>query len=123
MSFFTMRQGTTESNNSFLNRFKSNVHNLELVGGSNFMYSTEHVELRDGAVNTNTDRNKVKDKSLVIYFLKRDDVKRYRPLLEQLQKGAYLGREEYDTLIRFSGQFNAVVERYQQNTTRNKGRG
>ena len=87
------------------------------------MYSTEHVELRDGAVNTNTDRNKVKDKSLVIYFLKRDDVKRYRPLLEQLQKGAYLGREEYDTLIRFSGQFNAVVERYQQNTTRNKGRG
>ena len=47
LSFFTMRQGETESNNSFLNRFKSNVHNLELVGGSNFMYSTEHVELRD----------------------------------------------------------------------------
>ena len=37
MSFFTVRQVETESNNSFLNRFKSNVQNLELVGGINFL--------------------------------------------------------------------------------------
>ena len=29
----------------------------------------------------------------------------------------------YDTLIRFSGRFNSVGERYQQNPTRNQGRG
>ena len=40
MSFFTVSQGETESKNSFLNRIKSNVQNLEMVGGINFMYST-----------------------------------------------------------------------------------
>ena len=54
ISFFTMRQGETESNNSFLNRFKSNVQNFELVGGSNFLYRIEHVELIDGAVSIDT---------------------------------------------------------------------
>ena len=40
MYFFTVRQGETESNGVFLNISKSNVQNLELVGGSNFLYIT-----------------------------------------------------------------------------------
>ena len=68
------------------------------------------MELIDGAVDTNTDRNKARDNLLAIYFLKRADLKRYRRILEQLQESAYLGRDEYpqttvdvyDTLIRLS---------------------
>ena len=75
ISFFTMRQGETESNNSFLNDFKSNVQNLELAGGSNFLYSTEHVELIDGEVATDSDRKKAREKLLVICFLKRTYLK------------------------------------------------
>ena len=111
-----MRQGETESNHSFLNDFKSNVQNLELAGGSNLLYSTEHVELIDGEVATDSDRKKAREKLLVICFLKRTYLKRYRRLLEQLQESAYLGRDKYpqttvdvyDTLISFSGKFNSV---------------
>ena len=58
MYFFTMRQGETESNDSFLNCFKSNVQNLELVRGGNFLYSTENLDLSDGGAAINTDRKK-----------------------------------------------------------------
>ena len=116
MSFFTMKQGETKSNNYFLNSFKSNVQNLELVVGRNFLYSTEHVELIYGEVVTDADNNKEREKFLAICSLKIADLKRCRRLLEQLQESAYLGRDKYpqttldvyDTLIRFSGQFNSV---------------
>ena len=73
-----------------------------------------------------------KDRSyLTCVFLKRSDLKRYRCILEQLQESAYFGRDEYpqttvgvyDILIRFSGQFNSVGERYQHKPTRNQGMG
>ena len=80
ISFFTIRQGEIESNNSFLNRFKSNVQNLELVGGSNFLYIIEHLELSDGEVVTDADRKKAREKFLAI-FLKISDLKRYCCLL------------------------------------------
>ena len=52
-----MRQGETESNDLFLNFFKSNVQNLELVGGTKFLYITEHVELSGGSAASNNYRN------------------------------------------------------------------
>ena len=58
MFFFTMRQGESESNDLFLNRFKSNVQNLELVGGRKFLYITENLDLSGGVESTNTYRNK-----------------------------------------------------------------
>ena len=82
MYFFTMRQGETKSKNSLLNRFKSNVQILELVGGRKFLYNTEHVELSNGEVVTDADRKKARDKFLAICFLKRSDLKRYRRLLK-----------------------------------------
>ena len=90
------------------------MQNLKLVGGSNFLYSTKHEELSDVAGVTYADRNKARDKFLAVCFWKRSYLKRYCRLLEQLQESAYLGRDEYpqtmvdvyDTLIRFSGQFN-----------------
>ena len=96
------------------------MQNLELVGGRNFLYSTEHVELSDVEVSKNNDSNQSREKFLAIRFLKRAELKRYRRLLEQLQESMYLGRDEYpqtmmdvyDTLIRFSGKFNSVGERY-----------
>ena len=68
MSFFTIRQGETESNNYFLNRFKSNVQNLELFRERNFLYSTEHVELNGGVVDTNNNKKKAREKFLAIFF-------------------------------------------------------
>ena len=89
------------------------------------------MEFSDGAVATNTNRNKSREKLLAICFLKKTDLKRYLCLLEQLQESAYLGRDEYpqtavyvyDTLTRFLGKFNSVGERYRQNLTRNQGQG
>ena len=68
MSFFTTRQGETESNNSFLNCFKSNVQNLELFGCRNFLYRIEHVELIGGAVAIDTGRKKGREKFFDICF-------------------------------------------------------
>ena len=106
------------------------MQKLELVRGGNFLYSTEHVELSDGSVSANTDRKKLRDNFLAICFLKIYNLKRYLRLLKQLQESAYLGRykypkmtvDVYDTLIRLSGNFNSVGERYRQNLTRNQGR-
>ena len=55
---------------------------LELVGGRKFLYNTEHVELSNGEVVTDADRKKARDKFLAICFLKIDDLKRQRSLLE-----------------------------------------
>ena len=120
MYFFEMRQVETESKNSFLNCFKSNVQNLELVKGINFLYRIEHVELSDGGVSLMPTGRKQERSYLPYFFLKRSDLKIYRRLLEQLQESAYIGREEYphttvdvyDTFTRFSGQFSSVGERY-----------
>ena len=67
MCFFTMRQGETESNDSYLNRFKSNIQNLELVGGSNFLYSAEHVEAK-GATLADSDKKRAKEQFLAMCF-------------------------------------------------------
>ena len=78
------------------------------------------MELIDGEVVTNADNNKAREKFRAIFFLKRDNLKRYRRLLQQLQESTYLVRDEYpqmivdvyDTLIRFSGQFNSMGKCY-----------
>ena len=68
MSFFTMRQEETESNDSFLNRFKSNVQTLELVRGSNVLYSTGHLGSRDGINTTDIYKKNNREKFLAICF-------------------------------------------------------
>ena len=39
LTVFTMRQRDNESNDEYLNRFKSNLQTLELAGGGDFFYS------------------------------------------------------------------------------------
>ena len=115
MCFFKTRQGETESNDLYLKFFKSSVQNLELVGGSNFLYSVEHIEERGEAL-ADSDKKISKEQFLAMCFLKRSDQKRYCHVLDQVQQRAYLGRDKYpkmivsvyDTLIRFLVQFKSV---------------
>ena len=125
---YAMRQGDTELNNSYFTRFKSNVQNLELVGGANFFFSDKHGIYSGEALNE-IEKEQAKEKFLAMCFIKRSDPGRYKVLLDQLQQSLYLGRNEYpiklvnmyNTLIQYSGQFTS--NRPCNRNPANKGRG
>ena len=44
MAFFTMRQGWTEEDDDYLNRFNLRLQNMEMSGGEHLLYSLQLTE-------------------------------------------------------------------------------
>merc|ERR1712127_508753 len=119
-----MRQYKTESNNHFMERFKTNIHTVELAKGGHIFCSHKLSECEDDDSPTIVEMKAEEEKLKVILLLKRADEHRYKKLLTDLRDGLHLGRDEYpknisasyDLLNRSSGQLD-------RNTGRNVSRG
>ena len=69
LTVFTMRQRDNESNDEYLNRFKSNLQTLELAGGGDVFYSKK----LDGKITISTTDEHIqeaKDTTSVSHFMR-----------------------------------------------------
>ena len=81
LTLFTMRQGDTESNDSFLKRFKSNVQSFELAGGEHLF----HGEKLEGKLTDDKEKKEASERFKAVLFVKRADMNRYGVLWRTLK--------------------------------------
>ena len=86
-----MRQGATESNDSYYERFKSNASTVELALGEHVFVCKKFIT----ATPSDDDLSEEKDRFQAMLLLKSSDDKRYSSLKATLHQGATLGRNEY----------------------------
>ena len=95
---YKMKQGPSESNDHYLERFKSNITAVELTHGSQVFYSpgltgTTLANATPEEVNTEEERSKA------ILLLKNADDHRYQALSKKLKENTFLDRDEYPVTI------------------------
>ena len=93
-----MRQGQTEPDDSYVERFKNNVATVEMVQGSNLFYSPGIVG-KSYSLATKQEIYNAKEANLAALMLINADPGRYGDLASNLKKGANLGRDEYPKSI------------------------
>ena len=93
-----MKQGSQESNDNYLTRFKTNVAAIELTGGKHIFVSPtisgtpiEEMSLQEF--------DEEVDKSKAIIFLKCADDGRFGALSKRLKEATYLDCDEYPTSL------------------------
>ena len=137
LAFITMRQGDTESDTSYMKRFRVNTDTLIAAGGQHIFCSPELMDAVDKDNPTEKEKQIEEDKFKAIVFLKRSDQGRYGNFLTELQNSAHLNRDEYpesetaalDLMVRRSGAFDTSLiggrgSRVQRSTRRpGRGRG
>ena len=95
---YKMRQGTQETNDHFLARFKANVTAVKLTGGGHIFFSPKLV----GMDKEDLDQDKVdeeEERSKAVLLLKLADEGRYGALSNSLKEGTFLDRDEYPTTV------------------------
>ena len=95
---FKMRQGPTEANDTFLERYKSNIGVVELSFGD-YIFCCTKVMVKVATVPTDDEITIEKDRFKAMLLLKNADEKRYGGLIARLKEGASLGRVEYPTTV------------------------
>ena len=112
-AFVTIRQGQSESNDSFRKRIETNTVTLELAGGGHILYSPKISEAAD----KNSPKDDKKEVEIqrfkAMIMILRADPARYGSLQESLFEGVYKGRDEfpetltaaYDLLQRIANDF------------------
>ena len=95
---YRMRQGQTEPDDSYVERFKNNVATVEMVQGSNLFYSPGIVG-KSYSLATKQEIYNAKEANLAALMLINAEPGRYRDLASNLKKGANLGRDEYSKSI------------------------
>ena len=112
-AFVTIRQGQSESNDSFRKRIEANAVTLELAGGGHVLYSPKISEASDKN-NPKDDEKEVEiQRFKAMIMILRADPARYGVLQESLFEGVYKGRDEfpetltaaYDLLQRIANDF------------------
>ena len=122
LNLLNMRQQDNESNDHYVERFKANVHTVELARGGHIFCSHELLDLPEDQVPSEEQIQKEEEMFKAIILLARSDEKRYKKLLTDLKDGSHLGRDEYpksvaacfDLMNRTSGQ----LERNDSNFSR-----
>ena len=108
-----MKQGESEANDNYLERFKSNIITVELTGDKDFFYS-KGIMTKDNDDPTNNEIKIEEDKMQAILLLKNADEKRYGGLSKSLKEGSFLKRDEspttiasmYELIVKYSTQDN-----------------
>lgn len=78
-----------------MERFKSNVHTVELAKGGHFFCLRKLLKCDDDDSPTFAEIKAEKEKLKAILLLKRADEQRYKKLLTNHRDGSHLGRDEY----------------------------
>ena len=101
------RQSGTESDNTFLERFKSTIATTELAGGKNVFCPTELKH----KLNDLPDQQEIRveeEKMKSAFLLNNVDGKRYSGLRQRLEEGMMLGRDEYPVTLAHT--YELIVE-------------
>ena len=96
--FMTSRQGQSESDDDYLNKFNSRLENMILAGGGHILCSPQILG-KDMVSCTPMEINTEKERLKAMYFISRANKIRYGDLLEELRKGVYRGWDEYPTTV------------------------
>ena len=94
----TTRQGQSESDDDYLNKFNSILENMILAGGGHILCSPQIIG-KDMVSCTPIEINTEKERFKAMCFILRADKIRYGDLLEELRKGVYIGRDKYTTTV------------------------
>ena len=84
--FITTRQGQSESDDDYLNKFNSILENIILAGGGHIMCIPQILG-KDMASCTTVEIDAQKERFKAMCFILRADENRYGDLLEELRKG------------------------------------
>ena len=111
-----MKQGETEANDNYLERFKSNIMTVELTGGKDF-FCSKGIMTKGNDDPTDDEIKAEEDKMQAILLLKNADEKRYGGLSKSLKEGSFLARDEYP--ISIASMYELMVKYSAQNNTNN----
>ena len=106
-----MKQGETETNDNYLERFKSNIMTVELTGGKDF-FCSKGIVTKDNDDPTDDEIKTEEDKMQAILLLKNADEKRYGGLSKSLKEGFFLVRNEYPITIAYIHREQYIVLQY-----------
>jgi len=115
-TLYKMKQGETEANDNYLERFKSNIMTVELTGGKDF-FCSKGIMTKDDDDPTDDEIKAEEDKMQDIFLLKNADEKRYGGLSKSLKEGSFLARDEYP--ISIASMYELMVKYSAQNNTNN----
>ena len=93
-----MKQGSQESNDNYLSRFKTNIAAVELTGGKHIFASSIICGISVHEMSAEKLNEEI-DKSKAIIFLKCADEGRCGALSKRLREATYLYRDEYPTTL------------------------
>ena len=109
IAFLTMRQGETESNSDYLERFKSNSETVRLMCGNNFFVSAEVLGKN---FYTDEERDDSNERLKAMIMIKRSDNKRFGELKKRLRHATDVNRDEYPTTV--AGAYDLLVRTQDQ---------
>ena len=98
-ALYKMKQGQSESNEHYLERFKANINTVELAKGDHIFSSDELLLRAYGDKPTDRQIEDEKERSKAILLLKNSDDRRYGDLAQRLKEGSYLSRNEYPETV------------------------
>ena len=97
-TLYKMKQGETEANDNYLERFKSKNMTVELTGSKYFFYS-KGIMTKDNDDPTDDEIKTEEEKMLAILLLKIRMKNVYGRLSKSLKEGSFLARDEYPITI------------------------
>ena len=122
-TLYKMRQGSQESNDHYLARFKANITAVKLTGGDHVFFSPKLAEGERHDMHQD-DIEKEDERSKAVLLLKLADEGRYGTLSNSLKEGTFLDRDEYPTIVAtmyklMTNHSGAITgQRHQANTNR-----
>ena len=114
---FETKQGENESNDRFLERFKSSINTLELSQGKYVFCPTALIKPADLVTPTNDELEQECEKMKAALLLKVSDTKRYGTLSDRLRESMTLGRNEYPTIL--ASMYELIVRQRKHNNNNN----
>ena len=125
-TLYKMRQGSQESNNHYLARFKANVTAVKFTSGDHVFFSPKLAEGEKHEMHQD-DIEKEEERSKAVLLLKLADEGRYGTLSNSLKEGIFLDRDEYPTTVasmyKLMTKHSGVItgQRHQTNNNRRSG--
>ena len=122
-AIYKLRQGETESNDLYLERFISLADTVELANGANIFCTTMIMDAVDVNKHTNKEIYAEAQKSKAILLLNNADPKRYGDLSKSLKESTYRSRDEYPLTVSSMFELMSKHARLNSHSQRNSDRG
>lgn len=116
LTFLTMRQGETESNDDYLERFKSNAETVKLTGGKSYFGSGTLMKSTSPSAEELAECD---EKFRAMCLIQRADTNRFGGLIDRLKNSMDVGRDEYPTTV--ADAYDLLVRSASDVTSRNNG--